>query len=280
VWNVPLYTRVGTGYVFSSAFRTEEEARDEFIAHLESRDLEVSGEPRCIKMRIGRSERSWVKNCLAVGLAGGFIEPLESTAIYVIEMAIRTLIHHFPDRGVSPAIADHYNKVMVTLYDEILDFIVMHYLTANRRDPFWVAARSEIEVPDSLKERLEFWRHSLPGPGDTPGSRLFDHWNYLYVLYAKGFFDGLEFPLEGSIRRADWERFKEALSETKRLLVKNLPSHYELVTSIRKQAESGEVVPAAKAPQGAPFSKPQKATISVGTTFKPNIKMPTIPLPK
>ncbi|MEX2408380.1 MAG: tryptophan halogenase family protein, partial [Rhodovibrionaceae bacterium] len=108
VWNVPLYNRVGTGYVFSSQFRSDDEATAEFLEHLGPRA--EGKEPRVVPMRVGRSERCWVGNCLAVGLSSGFIEPLESTAIYIIEMQMRWFLESFPDKSVNPLLAKRYNR--------------------------------------------------------------------------------------------------------------------------------------------------------------------------
>ncbi len=239
VWNVPLYSRIGTGYVFSSAFRSDDEARDEFVADLERQGFSVPVEPRAIAMRIGRARRSWVANCVAVGLSGGFIEPLEATAIYTIEMTVRHLVHHFPDRAISPELAGRFNRVIRDLHANILDFIVMHYVTSNRTDPFWIAARSDVEVPETLAENLALWKHVLPGPADTPGNNLFDYWSYLFCLYGKGYFDDCAFPAEGSVARADWSEYTRQLDEAKYRLIEDLPGHHELVSAIRRPSAGG-----------------------------------------
>jgi len=252
-WRVPLHSRVGTGYVFSSRFRSDEEASREFLDFLGPQG--AGAEPKVIRMRIGRMRRHWVKNCVAIGLSSGFIEPLEATAIYVIETAARWLVRHFPDRAMSPLLADSFNRLTNTLYEEVRDFIVLHYYSSNRTEPFWLAARQEIELPASLAERLELWRHSLPNPVDTTGDRLFDHWNYLLVLYCKGYFRDCSYPLEGSTSRADWDAFTRRLTNFKRRLVAGLPDHYELLEAIRAAADEAEnrhtVPPAIAALAGA-----------------------------
>lgn len=233
-WRVPLYSRMGIGYVFSSKFRSDQQAIDEFLEHLG--DLGKGAEPRVIRMRVGRTQRAWVKNCVAIGLSGGFIEPLESTAIYMIEMAARWLACYFPDRAVSPQLARAFNRLTGNLTEEVRDFIVMHYYTSNRREPFWQAARSEITLSDRLRENLELWQHTLPGPTDTAGDKLFSFWNYLYVRYCKDYFRDVRFPLEGSLGEQDWRDFADKLSAFKAKLRAQLPGHYDLVTSIRDGA--------------------------------------------
>ncbi len=236
VWRVPLYSRVGTGYVFSSAFRSDDEARAEFFSHLRAiGDLPAEApdpNTHVIKMRVGYTNQSWVKNCVSIGLSGGFIEPLEATAIYTIELAARWFVAHFPDRTASPALASRYNALMTGLYEEIRDFIQMHYYTSNRSEPYWVAAR-EAPLPDTLRERLELWRVRLPDDTDSRPNSLFKYWNYTVVMQPKGFFKGLRFPLDGSLSRDHWDKFGRDLEAYKRELMRVLPDHYELLTDIR-----------------------------------------------
>ncbi len=232
-WRVPLYNRVGTGYVFSSRFRSDGEAIDEFRQYLGMPEAE----PRVIRMRIGRVRRNWVKNCVAIGLSAGFIEPLESTAIYAMEMAVRWLVRHFPDRSISPVLARSFNAAMQSLYEEVRDFVVLHYVSSNRPEPFWVAARSEIEMPETLRESLELWRHTFPSAEDTADHTLFIYWSYLCVLYNKGYYDGVSLPLEDRVSRRDWEVFAGKLEATKRRLIASLPDHYQLLTAIRAAAQ-------------------------------------------
>ena len=183
VWRVPLFHRIGTGYVFSSAHRTDEEAKAEFLAHLG--DEAQGAEPRVIPMRIGRTEQTWVKNCVAVGLSSGFIEPLESTAIHTIDMTVRWLANYFPRRDFAAPLRDRFNKLATSLYDEILDFIVLHYALGNRTDdPYWIDARS-MELPDSLAANLELWRHNLPSHYDIAFDSFFNSGIYQTVLLGK-----------------------------------------------------------------------------------------------
>lgn len=232
-WRVPLYTRVGTGYVFSSAFASDEEAIAEFRQHL---GLPADHpDPRVIPMRIGRSERSWVKNCIAVGLAGGFIEPLESTSIHFTQMALRWLIDFFPDKEMSPAFAREYNKVLHDLYEEIRDFIVLHYATSNRSDtPFWIEARAEERMPASVSEHLDLWRHKLPGPMecDRPWS-LFESWNYINVLMGKDWYGDAVLPGEGAVSVEDFADAQTRMAQFAEQTYQRAADHREVLTRIR-----------------------------------------------
>lgn len=189
VWKVPLYNRIGTGCVFSSMFRSDEDAGQEFIDHIGT--MAHGAEPRVIPLRIGHARRSWVKNCVAMGLASEFIEPLESTAIFSIGMAIRWLHTYFPDRNFDPALADRYNRIVNDFYDELRDFIAMHFHLNNRTgSDYWITAREDIDIPDSLRENLAVWRDNLPSPPDLKSRHLFDANVYALVLLSNGFYRG------------------------------------------------------------------------------------------
>ncbi|MCG8544855.1 MAG: tryptophan 7-halogenase [Alphaproteobacteria bacterium] len=246
-WRVPLYSRVGTGYVFSSAFRSDEEAVDEFLTHLGPRAQDA--EPRVLGMRVGRSEKSWEKNCVAVGLSGGFIEPLESTAIFMIDMALQWLTNYFPDKSFSPVLQKRFNDRMAELAYEIRDFIVMHYCTNTRLDTdYWRAARNDIQIPDGLREDLELFRHTLPRSEEMERGHLFSYLTYLIVLFGKGYFDDVTFPAEHLVSRRDWKEYQRYLRDLKANLLQTLPNHYELLNHIRSQAQEAEEPVFADAP--------------------------------
>ena len=183
-WCVPLFNRIGTGYVYSSAHRTDEQAREEFLQHLGP--LGKDAEPRIIPMRVGRNRNAWVKNCIAIGLSGGFIEPLESTAIHMIDMGVRWLLAYFPDSNYPEPMRRRYNQLIDKLYDEVRDFIIVHYRLGNRTDSqYWIDARQELELPDRLAENLELWRYNLPSHYDLDFTSLFDANTYNAVLLGK-----------------------------------------------------------------------------------------------
>lgn len=153
-WRIPLQHRTGNGYVYSSEFISDEAAREELIASVEGQPL---AEPRVLKFRAGRRRRSWVKNCVGVGLSSGFLEPLESTSIYLIQVAITSLIELFPEKEISPVDRDEFNRLVDYEYDRIRDFLILHYKQNEREGlPFWDHVRA-MEVPDTLKEKIELF---------------------------------------------------------------------------------------------------------------------------
>ena len=231
---MPLYSRRGTGYVFSSQFRTDEEAIEEFLAYLgeDAKD----GEPRVIPMAIGRARHSWVKNCLGVGLSAGFIEPLESTSIHLIQVAIRRFLDHLPDRNCDPALIKRYNHLVTDMYEDIRDFIAMHYAISNRDGEFWKTARGENAVPDRVRDRLELWRHKLPTELDIETTNpLFTEWSYLYVLFGKNFIGENEYPLETALSDEDYAEFCATMDKQRQQLLFQAPDHRRYLDSLREK---------------------------------------------
>jgi tryptophan 7-halogenase len=154
-WRIPLQHRTGNGYVHASAFISEEDAAG---ALLQSVEGEPIAEPRVLRFRAGRRERSWVRNCVAVGLSSGFLEPLESTSIYLIQAAITALVELFPEQPIGDSDRDEFNRLIDLEYDRIRDFLILHYHATERSDsPFWDYVRT-MEIPDSLAEKLELFR--------------------------------------------------------------------------------------------------------------------------
>lgn len=242
-WRVPLFHRIGTGYVFSSAHRTDDEARDEFMAHLGS-DAPKGAEPRIIPMRVGRSRNFWVKNCVAIGLSSGFIEPLESTAIHMIDLAIQRLLLYFPDSDFAESKRKRYNQTMDALYNEVLDFICLHYALGNRTDSqYWIDARTELQVPDRLAENLELWKHQPTGPLDLATGHLFNHPTYQAVLMGKrvydtGYGDGT-FHRRIAMNKGAWTQQLQAYDKQRKQILHHSSDHKLGLMAIR-----GELQPA------------------------------------
>ena len=155
-WRIPLQHRTGNGYVFSSAFIGEDEAAATLMANL---DGKAQADPRLLRFQAGRRTRSWHRNCIAIGLASGFLEPLESTSIYLVQIAIMNLLKLFPRHPIDPALAGEFNRLVDGEYDRVRDFLILHY-HANTRDDaeLWRYCR-DMAVPDSLAEKLEMFRH-------------------------------------------------------------------------------------------------------------------------
>ncbi|MEN3748421.1 tryptophan halogenase family protein [Sphingomonas sp. HF-S3] len=177
-WRIPLTHRVGNGYVYSSAHLSDQDATDALVAALESPPL---ADPRLLRFRAGRRRRSWVGNVVSVGLASGFLEPLESTSIYLVQMAITQLIEHFPGRTVADADRDGFNALVDAEYDRIRDFLILHYHATTRDDsPFWDHVRT-MAIPDSLAEKMDLWRRSAQVSRYSHGLFLEPSWIAVYL---------------------------------------------------------------------------------------------------
>jgi tryptophan halogenase len=171
VWEIPLQTRKALGYVHSSAFISEDDARREIRAfegpHAESLDTGT------VHFKVGHRAKAWARNCVCVGLSGNFIEPLESTGLYLSDLAIVMLADHFPFDDDSTAVAYRYNRIMANRFYEILDFINMHYCLTRRNDTeFWREVQKPERINDRLRAKLEFWRTKIPSASDFIDQRI------------------------------------------------------------------------------------------------------------
>lgn len=165
VWQIPLQDKRSLGYVHSSAFLDEETAAREIRAfegpHAESLDT------RIVEFKVGHREKAWVRNCIAIGLAGNFIEPLESTGLYLSDLASVMLAEHFPHHDEMDTLAFRFNRIMANRFYEILDFINLHYCLTRRDDTdFWRDVQKPERINDRLKAKLDFWRIKPPSPSD------------------------------------------------------------------------------------------------------------------
>lgn len=154
-WRIPLQHRTGNGYVFASDFVAETAAADALAAAVEGTPLAA---PRVLRFKAGRRARSWVNNVVSIGLASGFLEPLESTSLYLVQQAITALVELFPERRISPLDRDEFNRLINMEYDRVRDFLILHYHATERDDSeFWNYVRT-MPIPDSLAEKMELFR--------------------------------------------------------------------------------------------------------------------------
>ncbi|CAL9327152.1 tryptophan halogenase family protein [Streptomyces sp. SudanB182_2057] len=159
-WKIPMLGRFGTGYVYSSRFASQDRATEEFCALW---GLNPEEQPlNHIRFRVGRNRRAWVRNCVSIGLASCFLEPLESTGIYFITAALYQLAKHFPDKRFDPVLSESFNREIETMFDDSRDFLQAHYTLAPRKDtPYWRACK-ELELADDIKHKIAAYRAGLP----------------------------------------------------------------------------------------------------------------------
>ena len=240
VWNIPLYGRVGTGYVYCSEFLSEEQAEQEFRQHLGP--AAENCKAKHIKIRVGRNRNSWVKNCVAIGLSSGFVEPLESTGIFFIQHGIEELISHFPGKTFNEGLIKSYNKIIADCIDGVRDFLTLHYCVSDKADtPFWKATKHEVVVPAELTEKLLLWKTRLPNTKNiNQNYHGFESYSYSVMLL------GLNYKPEGSLPLLEHLDDKKALDKFNLIKKKahhlsaTLPSQYEYLTHVIKSQEQSQ----------------------------------------
>ena len=183
-WKIPMPGRFGSGYVFSSKFTTREQATQEFR---ELWGLPESQPLNQIKFRTGRNRRSWVKNCVGIGLSSCFLEPLESSGIYFIYAAIYQLVKHFPDCDFDPRLADRFNDAIAHMFDDSRDFVQCHYFLSKRDDTeFWRANQHGLKKSDSILEKIEIYKAGLPVSAivsDAGVAHYYENFDYEFRNY-------------------------------------------------------------------------------------------------
>jgi len=241
-FNIPLTTRVGTGYVFSSKFISDDKAVEELLAFYG--DQAKDAEPRIIPIRTGRVRNSWVKNCVALGLSGGFIEPLEATAIFMTDLGARWLHHYLPTRDFEPELAAAYNRQVGRVFDEVRDLVQLHYHLNNRADTeYWKAAREGMTLSDRLRENLKIWKQTTPEALELDSTFLFGSEVYTLLLIAKGFYKDVRLARAPSLDRAAYARYRASTRNALAAQVEGLIGHADFLKTMG-EGRSGRAAPA------------------------------------
>ncbi|MBP2159817.1 MULTISPECIES: tryptophan halogenase family protein [Asticcacaulis] len=219
-WRIPLQHRIGNGHVFCSAFMDEDEATRILMGNLDGRPL---ADPRPLQFVTGRRKASWVKNCIAFGLAAGFMEPLESTSIHLVQSGLTRFVKMFPDKGFSPLQIAEYNRQTSHEYELIRDFLVLHYKATERDDsPFWNHCRT-MAVPDSLTHKIEYFREY--GRLIIEDADLFRESNWVQVLIGQGIVPKTAAPLAYAVGEAQLEEYCANLRTIYGRALNSLPPH-------------------------------------------------------
>jgi len=193
-WRIPLQHRVGNGYVYSSAHLSDDEACSTILGAVEGEPL---ADPRVLRFRAGRRTRSWDRNVVAIGLASGFLEPLESTSIHLVQQAVTRLVELFPERRIDPADRDAFNTLVDREYDRIRDFLILHYHATRRDDSdFWNHVRT-MALPAELARKMALWRDTGRVELYTEGLFLEASWVAVYLgqgVMPHGYDQRADFP--------------------------------------------------------------------------------------
>jgi tryptophan halogenase len=224
LWGIPLQQRVGNGLVYSSQFMSDDEALKQLHDMVEG---EMLMDPKLIRFRAGRRHKAWHKNCVSLGLAAGFIEPLESTSIHMIMIAIHRLLQLFPFQGCNDALSDRFNNLANDEIEKIRDFVVLHYKATERTDsPFWDHCRT-MKIPDTLAHRIDLFRengHVFQAPGE-----LFQTDSWLQVMLGQRLEPGRHHLMGALMPPAQLKQALEDLKGNIDRAVSKMPSHQAFV---------------------------------------------------
>lgn len=234
-WRIPLQHRIGNGYVYASNLIEDAEVAEILLANLDGEPL---ADPRPVKFAPGRRLKSWEKNVIAIGLSSGFLEPLESTSIHLIQTGIHRLLAMFPAARFAAADIDEFNLQARTEYEDVRDFIIAHYKVTRRRgDPFWDHVR-EMDVPDSLAERLElfqasgrFFKHNA--------QELFAEESWVQVLLGQGFEMHAD-PVTNFVPDETIAKFLGDIAEVIEDVAEKMPDHGKFVRELPTKTPSAE----------------------------------------
>ncbi|RDV25654.1 tryptophan 7-halogenase [Alteromonas aestuariivivens] len=228
-WRIPLQHRIGNGHVYCSEFMDEAEARQILLSNLDGKPL---NEPRLIRFVTGKRKKFWNKNCLAIGLSSGFMEPLESTSLHLVQMAISKFFSFFPTRQPVGADIDEFNRQMTFEFERIRDFLILHYHVTQRSDaPFWEYCRT-MPVPDSLTQKIEQFKAS--GRVFRFNNEMFSDLSWFEVMYGQGLRPESFHGLTGLFGEDELARRLDGIRNVVRRSADYMPSHQAFINEYCK----------------------------------------------
>jgi tryptophan 7-halogenase len=218
-WRIPLQHRAGNGYVYSSAHIGDTQALDDLLAAVGEKPL---ADPRFLRFVTGRRKLFWNRNCVALGLASGFLEPLESTSIHLVMSGVYKLLEHFPTPSFAQSNIDSYNGELIREIEHIRDFIVLHYLTGRTDTPLWAHCRS-MKLPDSLLQRIELYRQT--GRIRVNAGELFTDLSWFYIFEGLGLTPESYDPLMDVVTMGQLREILGSMAQATALAAQAVPSH-------------------------------------------------------
>ena len=227
-WRIPLQHRTGNGYVFCNSYIGEDEACEKLLSRLDAKPLK---DPKVLRFTTGHRRKMWDKNVVAIGLAGGFLEPLESTSIHLTQAAITKLVSLFPRSAIMPAVIDTFNRDITADYVNVKDFLIAHYKITQRDDtPFWAYCKN-MDIPDSLKERLDIFRTT--GHIRVQPWELFKETSWFAVLFGQGLLPDSYHPLADVVSQDNLQLRMAKIRTGITDRVNGLPAHSAFIETIK-----------------------------------------------
>lgn len=223
-WRIPLQHRVGNGHVYSSKYMSDDEAKDILLKNIKGKAL---ADPKIIRFKTGHRKQSWNKNCLAIGLSSGFLEPLESTSLHLIQVAIEQLLKFFPTMDFNQGDIDEYNRQANFEFARIRDFIILHYHATSRDDSdFWRYCRT-MEVPDTLSEKITLFKKN--GRIFRKDNEMFDYPSWFQVMNGQGLKPESYDPFVDAFTEQELTEKMDNILSVIRKSVDYMPSHTEYI---------------------------------------------------
>lgn len=224
-WSIPLQHRMGNGYVYSSHYTDDSDATETLLSHIEG-DL-LASSPRLLKFTTGHRKKFWHKNCVAIGLSAGFLEPLESTSLHLIQSGIMRLAALFPDKSFSRSIIDEYNRLTQQEYERVRDFIILHYKATTRSDaPLWEYTQ-HMDIPDTLKHRMELFQEH--GHISAYDGELFRNPSWLAVYIGQNIIPEHNMPIASARQHVDARKHLEGLASVISQASNAQPHHQDFI---------------------------------------------------
>jgi tryptophan halogenase len=219
-WRIPLQHRVGNGFVFCSRYLGQDEALDRLLGNVEG---EVLTKPNVLRFAAGARRKQWHRNCIAVGLSGGFMEPLESTSIHLIQRAVLRLLRMMPNREISTRDVAEFNDQQNEDMRQILDFLVLHYKATDRRDSEFWRYCADMPIPDTLAQKIELFRET--GRVFRKNEELFAENSWVQVMMGQGIVPKAWHPVAEKLSDDELDRLLGMLRQNVTRTVASLPEH-------------------------------------------------------
>lgn len=230
-WRIPLQHRTGNGHVYCSNYIDDDEAARVLLGNLDGKPL---AEPRLLRFTTGRRKKFWSGNCVALGLAAGFMEPLESTSLHLVQAAIFRFLSLMPlSDAPDPAAEEEFNRLSIAEYEQIRDFIILHYVANRREEPFWRDCR-HMAIPDSLAHRLELFRSR--GKVARHDGQLFSDASWVAVMLGQGVQPLRWDPLADIMPLAELQQKVEGLRSKLHEAITRMPTHQQFIEGNCKSA--------------------------------------------